>query len=139
MTRRRKRVLALTLTLLGGAAIVVFTQPLAAFRVLGWVFPRFLWRVETRAPLVALTFDDGPAPDHTPQVLEMLARHEAHATFFLIGDRAATHPDLVRRIRSAGHEVGNHYFTIRSTLLASDAEFADRLGAPKRSSRSTAR
>ncbi len=91
MTKRRKRALLVALSLLSSAAIVVVTQPLAAFRVLAWIFPRILWRVETKAPLVALTFDDGPAPDHTPQVLDILARRQAHATFFLIGERAAAH------------------------------------------------
>lgn len=86
------------------------------------VFPQVLWRVRTTQPLVALTFDDGPAPDHTPAVLEILARHGAHATFFLIGDRAARHPQFVARLRQEGHEVGSHYFTLSSTRRASDDE-----------------
>jgi peptidoglycan/xylan/chitin deacetylase (PgdA/CDA1 family) len=89
--------------------------------------PRILWRVDIEAPMVALSFDDGPAPDHTPQVLEVLSRHGAHATFFLIGDRAAAYPDLVGRLRSEGHEIGNHYFTIRSTVRATDDEFVANL------------
>jgi peptidoglycan/xylan/chitin deacetylase (PgdA/CDA1 family) len=84
-------------------------------------------RVETSAPLVALTCDDGPAPDHTPEVLALLAKHGARATFFMIGDRAAAYPALVNTIRSGGHEVGNHYYSIRSTLRASDAEFLTNL------------
>jgi peptidoglycan/xylan/chitin deacetylase (PgdA/CDA1 family) len=91
--------------------------------LLARLFPRLLWRVNTSAPLVALTFDDGPAPDHTPQILAILARHDARATFFMIGDRAAAYPELVAEIRRAGHEVGNHYYTIRSTRRASDDEF----------------
>jgi peptidoglycan/xylan/chitin deacetylase (PgdA/CDA1 family) len=108
---------------LGLAAAIAVSQPLWAFDFLGLVFPRIVWRVETSSPLVALTFDDGPAPDHTPRVLDILARHGARATFFMIGDRAAAYPELVRTIRSAGHEVGNHYFTLRSTLRTSDDEF----------------
>jgi peptidoglycan/xylan/chitin deacetylase (PgdA/CDA1 family) len=72
---------------------------------------------------VALTFDDGPAPDHTPEVLAALAHHDARATFFLIGDRAQAFPETVEAIRRGGHEVGNHSFTIRSTWRASDEEF----------------
>ena len=102
---------------------VVVTQPLWAFDALAWAIPRIVWRVETTEPLVALSFDDGPAPDHTPQVLEMLSKHRAHATFFLIGDRAAAHPELLGRLRSEGHELGNHYFTIRSTIRATDDDF----------------
>ncbi len=124
----RRRLIRRAIVLLGGVlvastAAVIATQPLWAFVLLGWAMPRILWRVETKQPLVAVSFEDGPAPDHTPQVLEILARHGAHATFFLIGDRAVAHPDLVGRLRREGHEVGNHYFTIRSTVGASDEEF----------------
>ena len=57
---------------------------------------------------VALTFDDGPDPRWTPQVLDVLAREHVKATFFVVGARAAQHPALVRRILTAGHELGNH-------------------------------
>jgi peptidoglycan-N-acetylglucosamine deacetylase len=128
----RRRIVRLTLVTVGGLLVastgaVVATQPLWAFDLLGWAMPRILWRVETNEPLVALSFDDGPAPDHTPEVLEILSKHGAHATFFLIGDRAMGHPDLVSRLRREGHEVGNHYFTIRSTVRASDEEFVKNL------------
>jgi peptidoglycan-N-acetylglucosamine deacetylase len=103
---------------------VLVWQPLVAYDVLARVFPRFVWRVPTTAPLVALTFDDGPAPDHTPRVLEILARHGAHATFFLIGSRVEQHPDTVALIRAGGHEVGNHSYTLRSALRQTDEEFA---------------
>jgi peptidoglycan/xylan/chitin deacetylase (PgdA/CDA1 family) len=124
--RRRKLVAAGAVTL-AVALLVVGTQPLAAFVVLERLTPNVVWRVPTNEPLVALTFDDGPDPVHTPQVLEILARSGATATFFLIGERALAHPDLVRRIRAEGHEVGNHYFSIRNTHRHSDAEFLDYL------------
>lgn len=57
---------------------------------------------------VALTFDDGPHPEHTPAVLDELARLGVVATFFLVGQRAAERPDLVRKIVDAGHAVGSH-------------------------------
>ena len=57
---------------------------------------------------VALTFDDGPDPRWTPQVLAVLARKHVPATFFEVGSRAAQHPDLVRRVLGGGHEVANH-------------------------------
>lgn len=59
-------------------------------------------------PRVALTFDDGPDPLYTRQVLEILDRYGARATFFCVGHHVAALPDLVRRIAAAGHEVGNH-------------------------------
>lgn len=58
-----------------------------------------------------LTFDDGPHPEHTPKLLDLLARHDAKATFFLIGRVAEQFPDLVRRIVAAGHTIGNHSMT----------------------------
>ncbi|WP_433799779.1 polysaccharide deacetylase family protein [Actinomycetospora sp. CA-084318] len=76
---------------------------------------RVLFVVPTRAPRFALTFDDGPDPATTPALLDVLARHAAHATFFLIGERAAAHPDLVARIAAAGHEIGNHSWRDRPT------------------------
>jgi peptidoglycan/xylan/chitin deacetylase (PgdA/CDA1 family)/ubiquinone/menaquinone biosynthesis C-methylase UbiE len=59
-------------------------------------------------PGVALTFDDGPDPLVTPRVLDLLDRHGVQATFFVIGQKAANHPDLVRDILARGHAVGNH-------------------------------
>ncbi|MFT3728882.1 MAG: glycosyltransferase [Terricaulis sp.] len=60
--------------------------------------------------LVALTFDDGPDPRWTPQILDILKRHHVKATFFMIGEAAAAQPDLVRRVAREGHEIGNHSF-----------------------------
>ena len=86
-----------------------------------------MWRVKTVQPLVALSFDDGPDPAYTPQVLGLLEKHHAKATFFLIGERAARHPEVVGRIRAAGHEIGNHYYVNGATLRHSDREFVDYL------------
>lgn len=58
---------------------------------------------------VALTFDDGPHPDVTPCLLDLLKRRQACATFFLLSERASARPDLVRRMISDGHEVGLHF------------------------------
>ncbi len=59
-------------------------------------------------PVVALTFDDGPDPVWTPRLLELLAARGARATFFVLGERAARHPDVVRRIHAEGHSIGTH-------------------------------
>jgi len=59
-------------------------------------------------PYAAMTFDDGPHAVQTPRLLDMLARWQIKATFYLIGRNAATHPGIVRRIVAEGHEVGNH-------------------------------
>jgi len=57
---------------------------------------------------VAITIDDGPDPDVTPQVLSQLAAHHAHATFFCVGVRVERYPDLAREIVSRGHDIENH-------------------------------
>ncbi|UKY53378.1 bifunctional polysaccharide deacetylase/glycosyltransferase family 2 protein [Streptomyces inhibens] len=63
------------------------------------------------ARTVALTYDGGPDPVWTPRLLDLLRKHHAHATFFLYGAQAAQHPDLVRRIKAEGHEIGSNTYT----------------------------
>ncbi|MFI7577319.1 bifunctional polysaccharide deacetylase/glycosyltransferase family 2 protein [Micromonospora sp. NPDC049497] len=60
---------------------------------------------------IALTFDDGPDPEWTPQVLDVLRRHGARATFFVVGSRVNENPELTRRILAEGHELGSHTYT----------------------------
>ena len=69
---------------------------------------RAVSRVHTSHPVMALTFDDGPDPDFTPAVLDILSRYDARATFFVIGRNAAKHPDLIQRTLREGHLVANH-------------------------------
>lgn len=102
---------------------VFWIQPLAVLSVIEWFTPNVIYRVRIDLPLVALSFDDGPHPAFTPQVLDILQRHDAKATFFLIGERALRYPELVARIKAAGHEVGNHYYKNWPTLGHSDAGF----------------
>jgi peptidoglycan/xylan/chitin deacetylase (PgdA/CDA1 family) len=70
---------------------------------------------------ICLTFDDGPDPRWTPQVLDMLARAGARATFFVVGKLARARPDLVRRMASEGHAVGNHSWSHRHPWIVSSA------------------
>jgi peptidoglycan/xylan/chitin deacetylase (PgdA/CDA1 family) len=65
-------------------------------------------RFRTGGPEAALTFDDGPDPEVTPRILDLLAEAGVRASFFVVGERAERHPDLVRRIAQEGHAVGNH-------------------------------
>ena len=115
----------LVVAVLGALAVVL--QPVATFAILETLFPRIVWRVSTSQPLAALSFDDGPVPAYTGQVLEILARHGAKATFFAIGSRAAAHPWMLDRIRREGHEVGNHYLDGGITLADSPVVFLEKV------------
>lgn len=82
--------------------------PLGSFYAPSGVFGPVLLAGAADRPLLALTFDDGPDPEATPKVLEALARHGARATFFVIGERAARHPEVMARLHEAGHQIENH-------------------------------
>ncbi|MEU9957787.1 glycosyltransferase [Streptomyces sp. NPDC050982] len=79
------------------------------------------------ARTVALTFDGGPDPVWTPRLLDLLRQHRARATFFLFGSQAARHPDLVRRIRAEGHEIGSNTYTGGALGEASSVRFSAEL------------
>ena len=64
--------------------------------------------VHLDGPFIAMTFDDGPSEKLTPELLDILAQHHIHATFFVIGRNVAEHPEVLRRAVSEGHEIGNH-------------------------------
>lgn len=78
-------------------------------QVLRWLPNRWvLTRGVRQGRVLHLTFDDGPHPEHTPALLDLLAAHGARATFFLIGREAERYPDVVARILREGHALGNH-------------------------------
>jgi peptidoglycan/xylan/chitin deacetylase (PgdA/CDA1 family) len=87
---------------------MVLSPPFPLVRLAAAVRRDVLFFVETNERVVALTLDDGPHPLVTPRVLDVLSRHGARATFFLLGSRAEGHPSVVRRIAAEGHELGNH-------------------------------
>ncbi|KGM45362.1 polysaccharide deacetylase family protein [Neobacillus niacini] len=67
--------------------------------------------IPTSQRAVAITFDDGPNAVYTPQVLEIFSKAKGKATFFMIGEQMRSHPEIVKEVAAAGHEVGNHTFT----------------------------
>jgi len=71
---------------------------------------------------VALTFDDGPSPESTPILLDLLARHRLHATFFVVGRKAAAYPELISKILNQGHSIGNHSLWHDSLLMLRSAK-----------------
>ena len=76
---------------------------------------------------IALTFDDGPHPVRTPEILDILEEYNVKATFFVIGKNIENYPEVFVRTASLGHEIGNHTFTHRSLREVSDDGFADEL------------
>ena len=87
-----------------------------AFAILLCVFfrPPFgknMVRLNTDQKVVALTYDDGPNPPYTERLLDVLAKHNVKATFFVIGNRIERHPETVRRIIAEGHQIGNHTYS----------------------------
>ncbi|MFN3757021.1 MAG: polysaccharide deacetylase family protein [Flavobacterium sp.] len=72
------------------------------------LFPNYTWRVETKEPIVYLTFDDGPTPFVTPWVVELLEKFDAKATFFCIGSNLVEHPEIAVNTIKEGHLIYNH-------------------------------
>ena len=101
-----------------------------------------IWAGESTRHALALTFDDGPSPLYTPQILELLKQYQTHATFFVLGRKVEKYPGLVQAELRAGHEVGNHRFShpylTKVSQFSWEEELArtdmalDLLGCPKR-------
>jgi peptidoglycan/xylan/chitin deacetylase (PgdA/CDA1 family) len=89
-------------------------------------------RVDTARPWVALTFDDGPTPEHTDEVLDLLRRHDVPATFFVTGDAMARHPAQGQALVRAGHELGNHSYSHQRMIGTSLAFIARELAETDR-------
>ncbi|MCH5347195.1 MAG: polysaccharide deacetylase family protein [Muribaculaceae bacterium] len=106
-------------------------QPPLLYRLL---FPEAMWRLKRhRRRVVYLTFDDGPIPEVTPWVLDLLDREEVKATFFLVGQNVERHPELFEEIKRRGHSWGNHTMThlqgikVAMSRYIDDIERADNL------------
>ena len=75
---------------------------------LRWLYPKALWRMDPHDRSVYLTFDDGPIPEATPYILDVLAQYGVKATFFMVGDNVRKYPEIYQRVVSEGHRIGNH-------------------------------
>ncbi len=85
---------------------MIIEQPPKLYRML---FPKSIWRIKRKnKKMVYLTFDDGPIPDVTPWVLDVLDKYNIKATFFCVGDNVRKHPDIYSDVLKRGHKVGNH-------------------------------
>lgn len=84
---------------------MLIEQPPIPYRML---FPETVWRIPMKHKAVFLTFDDGPIPEVTPWVLDLLDNYGIKATFFCVGDNVRKHPETFRMVVERGHSVGNH-------------------------------
>ena len=103
---------AVLLPLIAGLILIA----LAAFNIQWNFFLKAVHQGNTAVRQVALTFDDGPHPTYTPQVLSLLKKYGIQATFFCIGKHVLQHPELVKELHDQGHVVANHTFTHAATI-----------------------
>jgi len=82
-----------------------------------------IWRIQPAQKVIYLSFDDGPVPEVTPQVLEILDRYGWKATFFCVGENVKRHPLLYKRLTEEGHQVGNHSFSHVNGNNLPDSEY----------------
>lgn len=83
-------------------------QPPLLYRIL---YPKAIWRKPIEGKkVIYLTFDDGPIPEVTPWVLDILEKYNVKATFFCVGDNVRKYPEIYRQVLAAGHTTGNHTF-----------------------------
>ncbi len=118
---------ALLLAIAIGLPLLVVFPPRPLMRAFADAHPEVLFYVETDRQVVALTLDDGPNPQVTPQILDLLAAYDAHATFFLLGDHVEGNENLRDRMRAEGHELGNHLYEDQVSLSLSPQNFEHQL------------
>ena len=80
------------------------------------IYPGAIWRGDTTRKVVYLTFDDGPIPEVTPKLLDVLEQEKVHATLFMVADNVTKYPQIYHRVVANGHRIGNHtYHHIKGT------------------------
>jgi peptidoglycan-N-acetylglucosamine deacetylase len=84
-----------------------------------------VWRFKEPGQMVYLTFDDGPIPEITPWVIQLLEKENIKATFFCVGENVKKHPEIYKQILDGGHSVGNHTFNHWQGLKKNDQDFFD--------------
>lgn len=90
------------------------------------IYPGAIWRGDTTRKVVYLTFDDGPVPEVTPKLLDILEAEKVHATFFMVADNVTKYPQIYHRVVANGHRIGNHtYHHIKGTRYKLEEYIAD--------------
>ncbi len=93
---------------------------------------KIVWRGNPSERRVALTFDDGPDPRWTPMALDVLEKHGAKATFFMLGSFVAQHPEIAKTVARAGHEIGSHGWDHQHMNVLAPEELTDSLARTHR-------
>ncbi len=128
----RRRVLwgiGVGMVLAFGLSFLLVFQPRYLTKQLAAQNPDVLFFVETDQKVLALTIDDAPSQRLTPAILNLLEKHGVRATFFVIGDHALGNEELIGRMKTAGHELGNHLVHDEASIHLSEKEFARDLEA----------
>ena len=107
--------------------LLALFHPRWAIRVLASQSPEVIYFVETEKPMVALTIDDGPDAQTTPQILNLLRQYDAQATFFVIAGHIPGNETLMQRTLAEGHEIGNHLLVDEPSIELSLSEFEQQL------------
>ena len=107
--------------------VAALLRPGPVVRWLSRRYPDVLFQQANAGPFVALSFDDSPHATLTPHILDVLAEHDARATFFMIGEHVTGNEEVVRRLIDKGHEVGNHMMSDAASARLPAAEFERQL------------
>lgn len=110
---------------LGGGLLLLAVLPGNSF------YGPVMTNIDTKDKVIALTFDDGPYPPYTNDLLKLLQEKNVHATFFLVAENAANHPELVRQLKNNGHEIALHAYIHQDLLKLSKEQLTDNITTGK--------
>ncbi len=92
-----------------------------------WLMPHYIWSIKAKEKVVYLTFDDGPVPQVTPWVLDVLKQYGCKATFFCIGDNIRKNPGVFKAVIDQGHAIGNHTFNHLNGWTTTDSAYEENI------------
>ncbi|WP_235846894.1 polysaccharide deacetylase family protein [Neobacillus soli] len=116
------KIIIISLLLLLIVILVYAILPTVLIRASGWGITK---RIKSEA--IAITFDDGPNPEYTPQLLDLLKKFDVKATFFVVGSKVLANPDIIKRMSAEGHTVGIHHFEHISSWILSPIQLKKQL------------
>ena len=104
--------------------ILALYQPYNLVKLIQYIFPSLVFYMPTKyKQKFALTFDDGPNPPYTDEILNILNLYDVKATFFVVGEKIQSHPEYINKIVDNGHQIANHLYTHNAAIFMSNAAF----------------